>query len=87
MQDTGAPVINGAVSTLIAALFLAGSGSYVFKTFFAALLIVVLGGMFHALIVLPVLLSICKPAPHAQVRGIDEIADVSNAGKEAGGSG
>ena len=66
-QDTGAPVVNGAISTLIAALFLSGSGSYVFISFFYALLIIVLAGAFQGLIVLPVLMSIFKPSAHVAV--------------------
>lgn len=72
VQETGAPVINGAMSTLIAAFFLAGSGSYVFITFFFALLIVVLAGAFQGLIVLPVLMAIFKPAPHVEVRPVKQ---------------
>jgi hypothetical protein len=67
MQQTGAAVINGAVSTLIAALCLAGSGSYVFITFFYALLFIVLCGAFSGLVVLPILLDIFRPTAHAQV--------------------
>lgn len=61
MQTTGAAVINGAISTLIAALCLSGSGSYVFVTFFYALLFIVLCGAFQGLVVLPVMLDIFKP--------------------------
>lgn len=67
MQETGAAVINGAISTLIAALCLSGSGSYVFVTFFYALLFIVLCGAFQGLIVLPVLLDIFRPAAHIDV--------------------
>jgi hypothetical protein len=44
VQETGGAVVNGAISTLIAALCLSGSGSYVFLTFFYALVVVVLAG-------------------------------------------
>ena len=67
VQETGAAVINGAMSTLIAALCLSGSGSYVFITFFYALLFIVLCGAFQGLVVLPVLLDIFKPAAHIDV--------------------
>lgn len=43
-QETGGAVVNGAISTLIAALCLSGSASYVFVTFFYALLVIVLAG-------------------------------------------
>lgn len=65
VQQTGVAVINGAISTLIAALCLSGSGSYVFVTFFYALLFIVILGAIQGLVVLPVLLDIFRPAPHA----------------------
>ena len=67
VQQTGVGVVNGALSTLIAALCLAGSGSYVFLTFFYSLLFIVLCGAFQGLVVLPVLLDLFQPAPHAEV--------------------
>ena len=73
-QDTGAPVVNGAISTLIATLFLSASGSYVFISFFYALLIIVLAGAFQGLIVLPVLMSIFKPSAHVAVGKAAEAA-------------
>ena len=69
MQTTGAAVVNGAISTLIAALCLSGSGSYVFVTFFYALLIIVLCGAFQGLVVLPVMLDIFRPVYNAPVGG------------------
>ena len=60
-------MVNGAMSTLIAALCLAGSGSYVFITFFYSLLFIVICGAFQGLVVLPVLLDLFQPAPHAEV--------------------
>lgn len=53
-------MVNGAASTLVAALCLAGSESYVFSVFFYTLLTVVLCGAFQGLLVLPVLLSLCN---------------------------
>lgn len=67
MQQTGVAVVNGALSTLIAALCLAGSGSYVFITFFYSLLFIVLFGAFSGLVVLPVLLDIFQPPPHVEI--------------------
>lgn len=67
MQETGAAVVNGAMSTLIAALCLSGSGSYVFMTFFYALLFIVVCGAFQGLVVLPVLLDIFQPHAHSTV--------------------
>ena len=67
VQQTGVAVVNGAMSTLIAALCLAGSGSYVFLTFFYSLLFIVICGAFQGLVVLPVLLDLFQPAPHAEI--------------------
>lgn len=66
MEATGSAVLHGAVSTFLAAICLSGSGSYVFFTFFCALFLVVLLGMFQGLLVLPVLLGLTKPRPHFQ---------------------
>ena len=86
MQETGAAVVNGAMSTLIAALCLSGSGSYVFMTFFYALLFIVLCGAFQGLVVLPVLLDIFQPQAHTSV--IDNAAAQSKVEQGvAGGSG
>ena len=65
MQQTGAAVLNGVLSTLIAALCLSGSESYAFITFFYSLLFIVIFGAFQGLVVLPVLLAIFRPAYHA----------------------
>jgi len=55
--DVGAPVLNGAVSTALAVLVLAGSESFIFRTFFLQLISTTLLALFHAMAVLPVLLS------------------------------
>lgn len=67
VQRTGAAVLNGVLSTLIAALCLSGSGTYVFITFFYALLFIVLCGAVSGLVVLPVLLDMFRPAPHSDI--------------------
>lgn len=74
MQQTGAAVLNGVLSTLIAALCLSGSKSYVFLTFFYALIFIVLCGAFQGLIVLPVLLDFFRPTLHT----IEPAAEASN---------
>lgn len=51
----------GVVSTWIAVIVLAGSGSYVFATFFKSLFLCTTLGMLHGLILLPVVLSILNP--------------------------
>ncbi|XP_071952393.1 patched domain-containing protein 3-like [Antedon mediterranea] len=58
-------VFNGGLSTLLAFIMLSISQSYIFKTFFKVFLLVVLFGLFHGLVLLPVLLSWFGPAPYA----------------------
>merc|ERR1711915_1120947 len=55
--EMGPAVLNGGVSTLIAFILLAGSESHVFSTFFRVFLLVVFG-LYHGLILLPVILSL-----------------------------
>ncbi|KAK7100605.1 patched domain-containing protein 3-like [Littorina saxatilis] len=63
--EMGPPVFYGGFSTLLAFVLLANSNSYVFKTFFKVFLLVVLYGLFHGLLFLPVLLSWLGPEPYA----------------------
>jgi Patched family len=85
MQTTGSAVVNGAISTLIAALCLSGSASYVFLTFFFALLFIVLAGAFQGLVVLPVMLDLCRPAYHVTVQPQKETDVATTNGNMAGG--
>ena len=54
----GPAVLNGGLSTLIAFILLLSSDSYFFLTFFKIFFLVVLFGLFHGLLFLPVLLSL-----------------------------
>lgn len=60
----GAAVLNGGFSTILGLAMLAGSDAYVFKAFFKIFLLVVLFGLFHGIVFLPVVLSIFGPPPH-----------------------
>ncbi|XP_066282137.1 patched domain-containing protein 3-like [Branchiostoma lanceolatum] len=53
----GPAVFNGGFSTLLAVVVLSGSSSYTFNTFFKVFFLVVLFGLWHGLVFLPVLLS------------------------------
>ena len=70
LLEMGAPVLNGGFSTLVAFILLAGSESYVFSTFFSIFLLVIIFGLYHGLILLPVLLSLIGPSPYdSEVKG------------------
>jgi len=61
MYRVGASVFNGAFSTFLAVVAMAGSQTYVFRVFFKQFFLVTSMGVFHGLIVLPVLLSLFGP--------------------------
>ena len=71
MVEMGPAVLNGGVSTLIAFILLAGSDSHVFSVFFRIFLLVVCLGLFHGLILLPVLLALIGPAPYENAKSLD----------------
>ncbi|XP_011262753.1 patched domain-containing protein 3 isoform X1 [Camponotus floridanus] len=61
VRHIGAAVAYGAGSTLFAVIMLGFSKSYVFIAFFRIFLLMILLGLWHGLIVLPVVLSIIGP--------------------------
>jgi len=61
LGQMGMPVFNGGFSTFLAFILLSKSDSYVFLTFFQMFAMVVLFGLFHGLLVLPVLLALVGP--------------------------
>ncbi|XP_054346377.1 protein patched homolog 2 isoform X2 [Pongo pygmaeus] len=64
LEHTFAPVTDGAISTLLGLLMLAGSHfDFIVRYFFAALTVLTLLGLLHGLVLLPVLLSILGPPP------------------------
>lgn len=61
IDETGAPIFHGAVSSLIGIASLAAAKSYVFRTFATVMAFVLAFGIAHALLLLPVLLSWIGP--------------------------
>uniref|UniRef100_A0A8C5S5U3 Patched 2 n=1 Tax=Laticauda laticaudata TaxID=8630 RepID=A0A8C5S5U3_LATLA len=62
LEHTFAPVMDGAVSTLLGVLMLAGSEfDFILRYFFAVLTILTILGLLNGLVLLPVLLSIIGP--------------------------
>lgn len=72
VKEIGPPVFHGGFSTFIAVLPLSISITYPFQTFFKIFFLVVLFGLFHGLVYLPVLLSLAGPTcyPTASEREI-----------------
>ncbi|KAK2183397.1 hypothetical protein NP493_313g01001 [Ridgeia piscesae] len=61
LATLGMPIVQGALSTILGMVVLSASGSYVFRTFFKVIFLVMLLGALHGLIFLPVLLSLVGP--------------------------
>ncbi|MCL4124762.1 UNVERIFIED_CONTAM: hypothetical protein GTU68_017725 [Idotea baltica] len=64
LTKIGPAVLNGGFSTFLSFVFLAGSDSHVFKSFFKIFLAVCLYGLYHGLVFLPVVLSLIGPASY-----------------------
>ncbi|XP_029156684.1 patched domain-containing protein 3-like isoform X2 [Nylanderia fulva] len=62
----GPAVLNGGLSTFLAFVLLSFSQAYVFMTFFRLFTSVVLFGLFHGLLFLPVILSLAGPGERKQ---------------------
>ncbi|XP_058455375.1 NPC intracellular cholesterol transporter 1-like [Malaya genurostris] len=60
----GAAVLYGGGSTILALSVLSGSQAYTYRTFFKIFLLVIFLGLFHGLVLLPVILSIVGPPPY-----------------------
>merc|ERR1711974_371292 len=65
LVNMGPAVLNGGVSTTIAFILLAPSQSHVFSTFFKIFFLVVVFGLFHGLVLQPVLLALLGPLPYS----------------------
>merc|ERR1712241_122832 len=80
MRDIGPAVLNGGFSTFLAFILTAGSTSHVFSTFFKVFFLVALFGMFHALVFLPVCLSLSgkllKPTSDQSPKGVIQISNI-----------
>ena len=61
VKFSGGPIFNGAVSSVLGILMLAFAKSYIFRSFFKVMLLVVVLGASHALLFLPVVLSLVGP--------------------------
>ena len=61
IDRTGAPIFHGAISSLLGILILVVAKSYIFRSFAAVMAFVLLFGIAHALLLLPVILSWIGP--------------------------
>ena len=61
LHALGYPIAQGALSTILGVSALAFSASYIFRSFFKTMFLVILLGAFHGLLIIPALLSIMGP--------------------------
>ncbi|XP_048418232.2 patched domain-containing protein 3-like [Stegostoma tigrinum] len=58
LYSLGYPIIQGALSTILGVIVLAAAASYIFRTFFKIMFLVITFGAVHGLILLPVFLTL-----------------------------
>jgi predicted RND superfamily exporter protein len=73
----GPAVFNGGVTTLLALVLLGASTSHVFVTFFKVFVLTVVFGLFHGLVLLPVLLSLIGPVDTPDEQNSDSVGSTS----------
>ena len=67
IRKAGGPIFNGALSSFIGIIMLSFSRSYIFRSFFKVMFLILVLGVLHSLIFLPVLLSFqTKPRPKSR---------------------
>lgn len=58
LHSLGYPIVQGAVSTILGVIALSAAESYIFRTFFKIIFLVIAFGMIHGLVFLPVFLTL-----------------------------
>ncbi|XP_069787931.1 patched domain-containing protein 3-like [Narcine bancroftii] len=72
LHALGYPIIQGALSTILGVVVLAAAKSYIFRTFFKIMFLVISFGAAHGLIFLPVFLTFCGKSKKLNSRKIDK---------------
>ncbi|KAL4229916.1 Patched domain-containing protein 3 [Mactra antiquata] len=62
IKRSGAPIFHGAISTILGVILLAFAKSFIFYSFFQVMSLVITFGILHALLLLPVILSLIGPS-------------------------
>uniref|UniRef100_A0A6J0U7X5 Patched domain-containing protein 3-like n=1 Tax=Pogona vitticeps TaxID=103695 RepID=A0A6J0U7X5_9SAUR len=85
LYHLGYPVLQGAVSTILGVVVLSAAASYIFRTFFKIMFLVILFGAAHGLIFIPVFLTFfgfcgrqTKRQPRMDDQCCENSADVQN---------
>ncbi|KAL3271630.1 hypothetical protein HHI36_022104 [Cryptolaemus montrouzieri] len=64
MTSIGSAVLYGGLSTLIGVMMLGISEAYTFQAFFKIFFLVIMFGLYHGVIVMPIILSVIGPEPY-----------------------
>ena len=79
MTRMGPAVLNGGLSTILAFILLSTSDTYIFLSFFKIFFLICMFGLYHGLLVLPVVLSLVGPLGDSG----GEAEEVEEAGTES----
>ncbi|TRY77454.1 hypothetical protein TCAL_08010 [Tigriopus californicus] len=77
LVEMGPAVLNGGFSTFLAFALLMTAQSYVFQTFFKIFFLVVVFGVFHGLVFLPVVLSLIGPGTIGKENSISPVTPIT----------
>jgi len=75
LTSIGSAIFNGGLSTFLALVLLGFSTSHIFLSFFKVFVLTVVFGLFHGLVLLPVMLAVAGPMEveeNSNIRGVDE---------------
>merc|ERR1719251_437451 len=82
VSTIGPAVFNGGVTTFLALVMLGASTSHVFVTFFKVFVLTVLFGLFHGLVLLPVVLSLVGPVDNSDESSSQSVGSLSTSASE-----
>ncbi|KAI6201068.1 SSD domain-containing protein [Aphelenchoides besseyi] len=84
LYAVGFPILQSASSTILGVSFLASTESYVFRSFFKTIILVIVLGVLHGIVILPVLLTVfyCKTHKTKVVQSLPNLKPVSAPGSE-----
>ncbi|OWF51348.1 patched domain-containing protein 3-like [Mizuhopecten yessoensis] len=77
LDRAGGPIINAAISSIMGIVVLAFSSSYIFKSFFKLMFLVMVFGLAHSLLLLPLIFSLVGPVTEVTVTPKPSVTDVN----------
>ncbi|KAG7455215.1 hypothetical protein MATL_G00254230 [Megalops atlanticus] len=71
----GYPIVQGAVSTILGVVVLSAAKSYIFRTFFKIMFLVISFGLAHGIAFIPVFLTLCEMCQSSKVQNRGKASD------------